>query len=474
MIEDGVFWLPEYPEITVRGHLTYGTGQAPKVELVDAITPALRVVSTTTNDDGNVVSELEPADDVENFTIHGIVRNSPRMISLIECVTISRRSEMASASFEDQVLQARYMLRGAHISGDDQLYSAVKVRVANIDEWVGLPGFSVSTGSTDEVKLIYRRPKVPSALTEDGATVRVSESMRRSWPKATGGHITRECWILVENFGLRTFHEISRDYVTPVVSILNLSMGVASPVTATALKVGDDWCSVWHSNITEEATSLSRTRNDFLLPLSALSISSIAKFLDLTGKIGPLAPVVADADSGLRRATLETQVLELTTVAEGLHRSLYPEESRFSKDAAIRIQKLVREALRNEPEPCNSVVQGFFTHIEEPNYKTRLRRLVDVATSLIPGVVGSADLWVKLVDSARNSFAHRTQQILSVEKIDEYYAISQSLRWVLVGVLLAESRVDKEDCIPRIQEFSRYRQYLRNMKSSLPSVFAPD
>lgn len=164
-------------------------------------------------------------------------------------------------------------------------------------------------------------------------------------------------------------------------------------------------------------------------------------------------------------------MLELTTVAEGLHRSLYPEESRFSKDAAIRIRKLVREALQNEPEPCNSVVQGFFTHIEEPNYKIRLRRLVDVATSLIPGVVGSADLWVERANDARNAFAHRTQQDRGSA---EYYAISQSLRWVLVGVLLAESRVDKEDCIPRIQEFSRYQQYLRNMKSSLPSVFAPD
>jgi len=474
MIEDGVFWLPESPDCPIRGQLSFGVEQAPTVKLTDALTPALRIVSTRTNEDGSVVSEMEPVDDTENFVVHGLLRNSPRAVTLVDCLTTQRRSVVAAGPhFEDQTLRARYIVRGAHVSGDDQLYSGVKIRVRGIDEWARLPGFSISTGSTDEVTLKYARTEMPSARTAAGHLVRFSESMRRSWPGPTGGHIRREAWLMVEDFGEVEFSELSRRYISPLVSVLNLAMGQPAPLTATSVRVqgegNSDWCNVWHNYISE---SEAIKNSDYMLPLDSFGVANIARFVDLASKVGHLAPIVADSRSFLSKATLETQVLELTTVAEGIHRALHADEdSRFTKFEAGRIRELVGKALVGEPETFNNVVQGFLKHVEEPNYKTRVRRLAATADVHIPGVAGDIEAWVKLVDKARNLFAHRLRQKLESEAIDKYYAISQSLRWVLATVLLSASGLDPSAHSSAILDFSRYRQYRRNMNGALPAVF---
>ena len=276
MIEDGVFWLPESPDSPIRGQLSFGVEQAPTVKLTDALTPALRIVSTRTNEDGSVVSEMEPVDDTENFVVHGLLRNSPRAVTLVDCLTTQRRSVVAAGPhFEDQTLRARYIVRGAHVSGDDQLYSGVKIRVRGIDEWARLPGFSISTGSTDEVTLKYARTEMPSARTAAGHLVRFSESMRRSWPGPTGGHIRREAWLMVEDFGEVEFSELSRRYISPLVSVLNLAMGQPAPLTATSVRIqgegNSDWCNVWHNYISE---SEAIKNSDYMLPLDSFGVAN--------------------------------------------------------------------------------------------------------------------------------------------------------------------------------------------------------
>lgn len=470
--EDGTFWLPDNPDCTVRGRLSYGPLLAPALKLSGAITPALKLVSAVTDDSGNEVRELEPNDDSEGFTVHGMLASSPRPVTLVSCSTVGRQQVVGvGVDLEEQAISALHLVRGAHTSGIDEKFTAAKIRVANIDEWASLPGFSVSVGSSERVQLTYERPELLSARTECGTTVQPSEALRRSWPQPTGGHITRECWILVEEFGELTNSQIGMQYLTPIISAMNFCIGAPSPVTSIRLRGADGWCEVWHSNI-REAPSKSITAHDVLLPLEVVGIEVIANFIDIARLTGPVAPVLADADSGLRRATLETQVLELTTVAEGIHRSLFDDEHRFTHAEADRIRQLVATALAFEPERHGQVVSGFLRHLEEPNYKTRLRGLAGMAEELLPGVTGKTNRWITLTDRARNSFAHRTQGFLTDDTINEYYAVSQSLRWVLIAVLLVQCDANTEECAKRIRENSRYRQFLRNMKDALPQVFA--
>lgn len=228
----GIFWLPDSPDKAIRGQLTFGARKAPRLELSDSLTPAWQVARTTTDESGNEVRELEPSDDTENFVVHGALQSAPHQVTLLGCITVSRRDVIAlSGGFEDQTLSARYLIRGAHTSGEDQLFTKARIRVANIDSWANLPGFSINIRNAGRIELTYQRTQLPSATTESGATVRISEGLTRSWPKSTGGHITRLCWILVEDFAELTFNVISRDYITPLVSVLNFAIGVASPIT---------------------------------------------------------------------------------------------------------------------------------------------------------------------------------------------------------------------------------------------------
>ena len=318
----------------------------------------------------------------------------------------------AGVSLEQQTVSALQLVRGAHTSGRSHRFTAIKFRVANIDEWASLPGFSATAGNRELVQLTYGRPDLESARTECGAIIRPSDELRRSWPRATGGHITRKCWLLAENFGGLTFAEISSRYLTPLVSALTMCIGVASPVTAVQLKSDNRWCELWYRRIAE-LPSTSINAHDVLLPLPVVGIDVIANFVDISELTGPVAPVIADADSGLRRAALETQVLELTTVAEGVHRSLFDSVQRLSNPEVGRIRQLVAIALAFEPERHAQIVQGFLNYLEEPNYKTRLRGLSSLAEELLPGVTGRTNRWVTLTDRARNSFAHRTQRVLN-------------------------------------------------------------
>lgn len=398
--------------------------------------------------------------------------SSPRPVTLVASSTVGREQVMgAGVDLEEQTVSALYLVRGAHISGRDETFTAARIRVANIDEWANLPGFSVSVDSSDQVHLTYKRPVHRSAETACGATVRPSESLRRSWPQPTGGHITRECWLLAEGFGEMTILEVGRRYLTPIVSALNICIGTPSPVTAIQFRSTDDWCDMWHSNI-REAPEKPLAVHDVLLPLSVMGIDVVANFIDISRLTGPVAPVIADADSGLRRSSLETQVLELTTVAEGVHRSLFEDEWRFTRAEADWIRQLVATALCLEPDRHRQVVRGFLTHLEEPNYKMRLRGLSGMAEELLPGVTGKTNRWVALTDRARNSFAHRTQGFLTESSVDEYYMVSQSLRWVLIAVLLIQCDANTEECARRVRENPQYRQFLRNMKDAVPQVFA--
>jgi hypothetical protein len=469
--EEGVFWLSDSPEQTIPGQLTYGPLLTPTLTLSGAITPLLRTTSQVISDPKAEFFELEFNDDLEVFTVHGILDRSPRAVTLVACSTVGRSQLMGvGVDLEKQTLSALHLVRGAHTLGKEHKFTAARIRVASIDEWASLPGFSVSVGSRERIQLTYERPELRAARTECGATVRPYEVLRRSWPKSTGGHITRECWLMVEDFGELNYADISIRYLTSITSALNLCIGVASPVTAIQLKSEGQWCEIWHSNI-KEAPNGGIGYHDVLLSLPVVGIDVIANFIDISTLTGPVAPVVADADSGLRRATLETQVLELTTVAEGLHRSLFDNEQRFTQAEADRLRQLVATALAFEPERDAQIVRGFLRHLEEPNYKTRLRGLSSMAEELLPGVTGRTSRWVRVTDRARNSFAHRTQGFLTETTIDEYYAVSQSLRWVLAAVFLVQCDANTEECANRIAENSRYRQYLKNMRDALPEVF---
>ncbi len=366
--EDGVFWIAGNDQQSVRGRLTYGPEQTPELALYGPLTPAYTAISTSTDDQGNSVTELEPAAGQEDLTVHGFLRETPRPVSLVGCTTRGRRSvEGLGVQFEDQMLSARYMIRRAHVSGSSEEFSAVRLRVAHLDEWLHLPGFMTNTDTEESVQLVYKRPEELSATMATGETVDISHDLSRSWPQPTGGHISRDSWIKISGFEPATVQTIERRYVTPATAFANLAMGVGAPLVEVELQLDDRWCPMLHSGLAS-TDGLARAKvHDFLLPLAGIDLANLAAYIDLAARLGPLGSIVADSRSYLRRANLESQVLELTTVAEGMHRILYPEDYRFTSAESKAIRDTVRKALDGHPRKFWDVLRGFLTYVHEPN-----------------------------------------------------------------------------------------------------------
>lgn len=472
----GLFWLSEQKDSAVRGHLTIDAGESPRLSLVEPLTSAWKVVKQTQDENGYVTTEYGVADDVENFILHGILEDSPRFVSLVDCTTISRKEiNTGKGTFQEQVLEARYLIRGAHISGKEQGYSGLKVRVSNIDAWASLPGFKLSwSPESPTSELSYEPANISAAETDSGVSLSVSEEIRRPMPRVTGGSLSRKVWVKASGFDEKTtFDELGQRYVTPIVTYLNLLIGRPSPLCSMRLQLGpgEVWVQVFHSNMASDDLGQDVPRRSILISLRDVSLECLCRFIDMTRDVGSFAPVVADAYSSLRRATLETQVLELTTVAEGIHRSLYQEDFRVAATDANRIRESVFEALAAESQRHKDIVRGFLRYLEEPNYKTRIRRLANEVGVAMPEAIGDTEAWIGHVDRARNLFAHRTNGHLDESLVDEFYAVSQSLRWVLAGILLLSSGIDKDVLSQKLNESQRYGQFIRNMRSHLPSVY---
>jgi len=250
-------------------------------------------------------------------------------------------------------------------------------------------------------------------------------------------------------------------------------IGVRSPLVEVALRTDETWVHVTSKNLLDDSGSVVERRPDeILLPLSVASLGSVARFVDVSAATGPLPPVIADAHGYLSQATLETQVLELGTVAEGLHRRLFPNEVRMDADDAKRIRSKIGTATSDEDERFRDIINGMLAHLEEMGYPRRITALADRVEIGLPGATGITKKWVQAVTDARNSYAHRTGGYLDEDSISEFFAVSSSLKWILSGVCILESGVADSTLAAQVQKFPQYRQFLKNMEDAMPSVYS--
>jgi len=187
-----------------------------------------------------------------------------------------------------------------------------------------------------------------------------------------------------------------------------------------------------------------------LLPLDVLGLARVAAWLARVEALGPLPPVVAAAAIG-ELGRIETSVLEITTIAEGLARRLWPDAVRMTRDEATRAQELAVAAVIEQPDEVLKAVGAALTYLQEVGYPQRLMQLAERAEAVVSGVVGRRTTeghpsrWKALVCNARNEFAHRLDGgWLDDDRIDRYLTVIGSLRWLLTAVLLLETGVPAE------------------------------
>ena len=392
--------MADAPDLVVQGKLHCDEISGVRLELAGSLTPAWVALSepVATEDGSGHVVEMEPAPDDETLLVHAVLADSPHLATLVDCVSVQRKEVgTPSGGFEIQVLSPRYMVRGLHSAGNAQLFDAVRIRVTSLDSWANLSGFGISPADPDRSTLTYERPPVNEATTASGALISLHESVSRSWPRATGGHIHRKVWVECKNFEAATYEDLQRRFVTPVVSFLSMLTGVRSPLTEVMLRADERCVQVDSRNLLRSRSTADLRPDEILLPLSAATLEAVAKFVDVSEATGPLPPVIADAHGYLSQSTLETQVLELATVAEGLHRRLFEGEQRMTSANADRLRGKLANAISDEEQRLRDIIRGMLMHLEEMGYPKRLAALAARVQVALPGATGNTAKWVKAV-----------------------------------------------------------------------------
>jgi hypothetical protein len=295
------------------------------------------------------------------------------------------------------------------------------------------------------------------------------------WSFKNGGFVSvvksgEGTWLQVQGVPAASLRGMDRGYSRPLASLVSLAAGVpTSPIDLEVQESPDKpWWPVYSASLVPG--DLSPT-HELILQYGDVTPTALSTWLDRVELLGPLPSVVASSLRG--PVQLETQVLVLSTVAEGLHRRLFPDVLRFPTGEAITIaQAAVGAAAAVDPN-AEQAVSGFLSHLHEVGYLRRLRDLGDVAESAAPGVIGKASAWRSIVYEARNDFAHRRADLnwLDEADIDRYLVVALSLRWMLQAVLLLQAGLSPSLLRGRFATHTPYNLFLQQAHQWQPALY---
>jgi len=471
----GSFWLADAPENVLRGRLVLDGEDSPSLDLDGSLTPWLQERSRSTQPDGSPLRILVPSADgpeFESLVVHGELDTS-EPVTLVDAFTVARSgSPLPFGPTSVQRLRASYVLRGGHVWGRNQAYTRLRVRLRHLDAWAQLPSFAVAAAPPNGQSLTYLPSALAAVSLPDGALLDLDEQIELSLDELSGGRLHRQLWLRLRELPPATFRVLDRTLITPMSSLLTLAVG--SDCSPVAIEVATDaagpWLSIHHSQfVAESATRCPAHR--MLAPRTVLGLEGVAGWLAQVDRLGPLPPVVADLVAGTRH-TLETQLLELATVAEGLHRRLFAGERRLTDQQETAALLAVQQAVAGLDEKSAAAVRSAVEHLAEPSYPMRLQQLAGLAESIAPGCTGTTNRWKRKVADTRIEFAHRISgSFLNEGSIDELLAVLLSLRWLLTVVLLQQTGVGSEILAQRLRSHHAYQLFLQQVARWLPKVY---
>src|SRR5712691_720346 len=471
----GRFWLQGRSESeAIAGGLFLAPGAHPLLELDEPLTPLWRETSRTKLPDGReaVTSFPIPSHELarQSLTIHGTLETG-ELVTLPSAFTAGWTERWTG--YASHQLQSFYALLGDHVDGAEALFTRVRVRIRHLDAWADLPGFTLSPDlAAGNYEIAFKKPEVTPATLASGARVALEQVIGHKGPDASGGKLERQVWLDVLDGPPATYRDIERTIVKPLVNLLTLSVSRECPVVGAMVSAGPDhpWLTVHFAAMKPAADAIIPSPR-ILLPLAETGLDGVAKWLDSVVRLGPLPSVVARA-ADLRDDPLETQLLEMTTAAEGLHRLLLPQHTRMTHEQAEEARGKALEALRKLPDDVRDAVRSALQHLADQSYPRRLLDLAEHVRQAVPGVTGNTPKWKKRVASTRINFAHALEHcFLTEDNAEESIAVLLSLRWLLTGLLLLQTGIGPATLGRRLDAYESYQLFLEQARTWLPSVY---
>lgn len=466
----GVFWRYDEPDKRVPGRL-YRAEEGIRIQLFDDLRPGPSYVPMNPNDENTFYEVIDSPHQDDPLTLHGRVVGGQR-ITACECITVRSSESGVDPKVAEYVLEPRHVLFGGHISGFHQEFTGVKIRTADLDAWADLPGFTHGRSQDNTWQISLRLQELASVSLADGASLALSQTARLTPPTVCGGAITRETWLKVTGLAAASWTQLGGSIVTPLTTLICLCTGRDNPATHIELTVdGQQWLTLAADHLRPSRTT---NTGKTLVDLADIGLPAVASWLDQVDRLGPLPPVVAHFSAHRRTMQLETAVLELTTVAEGLHARLFPDTRRLSEQDCGLAKQHVMEAVKDLNPRIGDIMRGMLTHLIEPGYPARLKELATVVESAAPGICGNTNKWATAVSTARNAYAHRTAGMVEEEDVDTLITVIESLGWLMRCVLLLNAGLSKETLRQRLSHNSSYGLFLDRARQNLPKVYAAD
>ena len=455
----GHFWLPGREADCQAGVLQVGPGEAPTIATVEPLLSPWREVRRSDQPDGRtiVVQDFDEEELATPVTIHGQLDHG-RPVTLINAMTVHWGTPDA-AGFTHQ-LRGIQAVVGGHLRDQDHPFTGIRVRLRNADAW---------------------RPWTQQ------------EQRTAETHLANGGDITMEdlpvsgqashsaLWLTGRGLPPATLRGMGTHFVQPLINLFTLATDRPCPPLALQVQEGtadSPWWDVYSAALqADESTDLRSDLPRWLLRPTDIGLQQVVTWLDKVNLLGPLPAVVADL-AHTQPISLDTQALLLATVAEGLHRRLYPGDLRFHEDSELntnvaeRVQAAAAEAADPIHPAAKTAVSGLLKYVGDLGYAKRLARLASDAEAVAPGVTGRTSRWKNLVFGIRNEYAHRISAgFLNDKDFDDRLAAAFSLRWLLTAILLLQSDVDASILRTRLTGHEQYQRFIADANVWCPGIY---
>ncbi|EHB46422.1 HEPN domain-containing protein [Mycolicibacterium vinylchloridicum] len=443
----GIFWQVQTPERAVTGELTLSRSR-PALEVIGQLFVERSVEVDI--DDNDFVRRIgvrgraaDRVSDWEPRNIHGTLDDGTPVSMVQAQGRLKRPLDVTDFRYRQRFTTLRHVVLGEHIDDQTAFYGC-RYRI---------------TGP------IWYEQALTEADTADGGHVRVT-------------HEGDTCLMEYVPTKPMTIKDLSERVLSPSRTLASIVSHNPSGTNDFAVRLTAD--SPWREVHGEDQSSLRGTHE--LLGSPHLTADRVARWIDFRTRSGALDAAAIDARHG---ATVQTQVLTLASVAEGLHRRICPSRKRIPNLSAAdedRARRAARAAavqqLRDSEQCLNDLELGEFTlaitqalsSINDLTFRTRMAELATIAATAAPSIVSEFTDWPTSVQKARNILAHQGTQPPG-ENLDRLHdllmALYYSIAWVLRTVLLVEAGFDGPTLQRAFNDYPAYAHHLANVRSLL-------
>lgn len=332
-----------------------------------------------------------------------------------------------------QRYEASRLLDGAHVNGPDTKAVAVRYDFSRPDAgWLATPGIATRAGLLEAWQ-----DELCSGLI---------------WTPHEGESI----------------HRLAHRFPTTLTALLHLWTGRSIDITRTQILLPDGQ---WYPLVEAREPQPARRRPTDLLDLSSLDLGTVATWLDVAHRMGPVPHIAVH--EGL---PVQAGAQVIATALESFHRRLEGGVRRFPPEITTgqlaRAKKAARnaavESLAEVAVDLSTVRQAFdeaLGHIDEPTYADRLHQLLPDVAAAAPGLLGpDLSAWIDTMKEIRNVQSHGTPKhdAFDQDEISRYYVHQSSGRWAL-KILLLRQLIDDDRLRDALARSNTFHYSLANL-----------